>query len=316
MIREILRTFGIFALVTLVAIGCSKKDRQAKTGKFQGHLLYWFTSTVSKLNLNSNTAGTIFTLNTYGFNNWDLGYDGRYRLFSESEAGVYDKAKITLVDNQTGQIADEFYYDAPRGNETRVRAKLSPDNKRVAYQPTLDNGIVISDLEGNIIKHLEGVNTGSGNISLGLGDEVIWLPDNSITFTLGDRFIFRSAPPYSTLSLVKEMPSLQWGNLRVNRQGTQLALQIDGHIQVMDINGDNLHPVSESKGTEMHANFSPDGQFLVVAKKYGDYVYYWNLAIIPNDNNVHDMDGESVYIMQPEGAHIYAAVDAETFWIP
>src|SRR5690606_38184751 len=151
---------------------------------------------------------------------------------------------------------------------------------------------------------------------LGLGDEALWLPDNSILFTADERYILRSSPPYTHVSLVREMPYTQWGNLAVNRAGTKIALQVDKHIRLMDVDGQNLVQVTESNGLEWSAVFSPDDKYLAVAKKYGD-ISYWNLAIVPNDGKIHNMDsGPSVIRVQPEGESISAAVDGNFVWIP
>src|SRR5690606_21581007 len=185
---------------------------------------------------------------------------------SEREGGVFDVAKITLVRNEDGAIVDEFDYDSPYGTDTDIAAFLSPDNTKVAYNPTFDNGIVITDLDGNLIVHLESVNVSQETVAFGISDEVLWLPDNSILFTLNDRYILKSNPPYTSLSLVKDMPYTLWGNLRVNKQGTQLSMMVSNHIYVMDMDGNNLRQVTESSDGEIHADFSPDGKHLLVAK--------------------------------------------------
>jgi len=271
---------------------------------------------VYQLDLQTNRQSTYFSFNTYGFNSWDMGLDRQFRLTSEREAGVFDVAKITLIRNSDGTIADEFDYVSPKGVDTDVKALLSPDNKKVLYSPTFDNGIVITDLDGKVLTHLEAVNTETGPMAFGISDEVRWLPGNRIVFTLNERYIFRSDPPYTDLTLVKEMPYTVWGNLRANKQGTQLAMMVSNHIYVMDVDGNDLRQVTESSGGEIQADFSPDGKHLLVAKKIGPTFFYWNLAIIPNDGRVYNMDSdEEVIVIQPEGEEILPAVDGPTFWV-
>lgn len=320
-----IRKTKIFALVLVFALGmlsCSKNDGAdpddniGGNGDLTGKLIYTFTGDVYQLNLQTNQQSTYFTFNTYGFNSWDMGRDGQFRLISEREAGVFDAAKITLVRNSDGTIVDEFDYVSPNGTDTDVKAWLSPDNEKVLYNPTLDNGIVITDLNGNVLTHLEAVNTESGPVSLGITDEVLWLTGNRILFTLNDRYIFTSDPPYSNLTLIKEMPNTQWGSLRVNKQGTQLAIMANNHIYVMDVDGQNFRQVTASSDEEIHADFSPDGNHLLVAKKIGPTFFYWNLAIVPNDGQLYDMDRDNeVIVIQPEGEVILAAVDCATFWV-
>lgn len=314
-------TFLSLLLGLLVTFSCSEDDEGANDGggptrHLEGKLIYTFVGNVYELDLKTNQQSVYFTYNTYGFNNWDMSWDEEYRLISEREAGEFNAAKITLVRNSDGAIVDEFDYDSPDGNDTEVGALLAPDNSKVAYLPTFDNGIVITDLDGNILHHLEAVDVESETEFFGITDEVLWLPDNSILFTLAERYIFKSSPPYTTLSLVKDMPGTEWGNLRVNRQGTQISMRMNHHIYVMNLDDGELIQVTDSNGSELHADFSPDGNHLVVAKKYRDQIRSWNLAIVPNDGNVYNMDDEEeVIIVHPEGEVISPAVDGGTFWI-
>lgn len=316
------QTITLVLVAVFGILSCSKNkganpdNENGGNRSLTGKLLYTFTGNVYQLDLQTNRQSTYFSFNTYGFNSWDMGLDRQFRLTSEREAGVFDVAKITLIRNSDGTIADEFDYVSPKGVDTDVKALLSPDNKKVLYSPTFDNGIVITDLEGKVLTHLEAVNTETGPMAFGISDEVRWLPGNRIVFTLNERYIFRSDPPYTDLTLVKEMPYTVWGNLRANKQGTQLAMMVSNHIYVMDVDGNDLRQVTESSGGEIQADFSPDGKHLLVAKKIGPTFFYWNLAIIPNDGQVYNMDSdEEVTVIQPEGEEILPAVDGPTFWV-
>lgn len=317
-----IQTMTLVLVALISVLSCSKNDNanpdngNGENRNLTGQLLYTFTGDVYQLDLQSNQQSTYFTYNTYGFNNWDMSRDEQFRLTSEREAGVFDVAKITLIRNSDGIIIDEFDYDSPKGVDTHVMALLSPDNQRVLYSPTLDNGIVITDLNGKVLTHLEAVNTESGAVSFGITDEVLWLPDNRILFTLNGRYIFTSDPPYTSLKLIKDMPYTLWGSLRVNKQGTQLTMMVSNHIYVMDVDGNNFQQVTESSGGEIHADFSPDGKYLLVAKKIGPTYFYWNLAIVPNDGQVYNMDyDDEVIVIQPKGEEILPAVDGPTYWV-
>lgn len=317
-----IKTIALAFVAAFGVLSCAKDDdgnpdnNGGANGHLTGKLIYSFTGNVYQLDLKTNRQSVYFTFNTYGFNNWDMSWDEQFRLTGEREPGVFDVAKITLVRNEDGAIVDEFDYDSPYGNDTDTEAFLSPDNTKVVYNPTFDNGIVITDLDGNLVIHLESVTVGQETVAFGISDEVLWLPDNSLLFTLDDRYILRSAPPYTSLALVKDMPYTQWGNLRVNRQGTQLSMMVSNHIYVMDIDSGNLRQVTESSEGEIHSDFSPDGKHLLVAKKIGRTFFYWNLAVVPNDGQLHNMDnGEEVIVIQPEGENILPAVDGSTFWI-
>ncbi len=308
-------------LAAFFAISCSKEDgptddNGTKTG-LTGKLLYSFTGTVSQLDLTTNEESVYFTYNTYGSNGWDMGRDGQYRLVSEREPGEYYLTHLTLVRNSDGTIVDELDYDSPNDNGTGYIGRLSPDNARIIFAPDFHNGIVITDLDGQVLTHLQGFNNGTEDIVFGLGDEAIWLSDNSILFTADDRYILKSSPPYTTLDLVREMPYTEWGNLRVNASGTKIALMASKHIHVMDVDGQNMTQVTNSKGLELSAVFSPDDKYLAVAKRAGSEVGYHSLVVVPNDGSVYDIDADpNVIWMQPEGEHIPVAVSGSYFWIP
>lgn len=310
----------IAMLTALLAFACSKDnngpgDGNGSTG-LKGKLLYTFSGTVSELDLETNDERVFFTYNTYGFGHWYMGHDYQYRLTSEREPGVYDATKFTLVKNADGIITKEFDYIEPYGNGTGLRGQLSPDNSKALIEPTLTSGVVITDLDGHHLHHFEGITVGGTAFALELGDEALWLPDNSVLFTLANRYILKSSPPYTQVSLVREMPYTQWGNLAVSHDGTQLAMQLDLHIHVMNLDGGEPVQVTTSKGIEASAQFSPDGKHLVVEKKYGD-ISYFNLAIVPNDGNLHDMDtGDEVIVVQPNGENIPSAVSGAYFWVP
>lgn len=272
-------TIGL--IVAASFFSCSK-DQHANvedpmSNKLNGKVIYSFTGDVYLLDLKTNKRSVFFTHDTYGFNNWDLSWDEQYRLTNEA---AFDVARITLVRNTDGAIVQAFDYISPFGMDTSTEAFISPDNSKVVFNPTFDNGVVVADLAGEPIFHFESIDVSGETVAFSIEDEVLWLPDNSLLFTLDKRFILKSSPPYASLTLVKNMPYTQWGNLRVNRRGTQLSLMVSNHIHVMDIDGSNLHQVTESSGEEIHADFSPDGKYLLVAKKLGPTFFYWNLAVI------------------------------------
>ena len=115
----------------------------------------------------------------------------------------------------------------------------------------LDNGVVVIDTEGNVLHHLEGIN----DSMLKLGDDALWLPDNSILLTLDDRYILRTPPPYTSLTLVKEMNYEQWGNLHSNRDGSKISLFIGNHIYLMDFDGSTLFRLRIATGARTLRNF-------------------------------------------------------------
>ena len=156
---------------------------------------------------------------------------------------------------------------------------------------------------------------------LKLGDDALWLPDNSILLTLDDRYILRTPPPYTSLTLVKEMNYEQWGNLYSNRDGSKISLFIGNHIYLMDIDGSNLIQVTDSNRSENFAKFSPNDKYLLVRS---DYIHapvsgrsVWNLKIIPNDGRKYHLENDKEAILvQPANENIPATVSGKSFWVP
>src|SRR5690606_40947972 len=66
------------------------------------------------------------------------------------------------------------------------------------------------------------------------------------------------------LTLVKEMNYENWGNLRVSNDGKKVSMFINDHIYIMDIDGSNLNQVTDSDGSEVFGEFSPDNKYLLV----------------------------------------------------
>ena len=309
----------LWTATTILACKKDKNDSPQDGRPFlpvDGKLIYTFTGTVYQLDLKTNQQSTYFTFNSYGFTNWDMSWDGHFRLTNEREAGVFDAAKLRLIDNKNGKIVREFDYRSPFSNDTDTKAFISPDNNKVLYEPTFDNGIVMTHMDGKMIVHLQAVNVENEPIKFKITDEVLWLPDNSILFTLDNRFIFKSSPPYSTLSLIKEMPYTTWGNIRVNKKGTYLSMMARNHIYVLNLETNEFRQVTESNKSELHADFSPDGNYLLVAKKIGPTYFYWNLVIVPNDGKLYNLENsEEIHVIKPEGESVLPAIDGETFWI-
>ena len=84
----------------------------------------------------------------------------------------------------------------------------------------------------------------------------------------------------------------------------------------MDVDGSDFRQVTESADGEIHADFSPNGKHLLVAKKIGSTFFYWNLAIIPNNGQVYNMDSDGeVVVIQPDGEEILPAIDGPAFWV-
>ncbi|MET0242790.1 MAG: hypothetical protein ABW174_04955, partial [Flavitalea sp.] len=180
--------------------------------------------------------------------------------------------------------------------------------------PDADNGLVIVNRKGEVLHQMRGIN----NERFEYGDGAIWMPDGSLLFYFRDK-ILKSDPPFTTLSLVKEMNYESWGNLSVSKDGKQLSLYIGDHIYVMDADGNNLTQVTQSNSIENLAKFSPDGKHLLIGINYLHAPYTgskWDLAVIPNDGKKYDIDNDAA-VMKVEATNDFTpSASGKCMWVP
>lgn len=316
------RTIFIFptlvGLFSLFLMGCSKDNGDnggAEMGSFPGHIYHQYTSDVMKLDMRTGEESAFFSYNAYGTVGWGLSRDGKLRIVSTREAGTYDRNHFTVVNTADETIAKEFDYVPRYGNSTSNLGKISFDNSLIMVTPDRDNGIVILDMDGNVKYEMSGI----GNESFTSEDDAVWLPNNSILVRFKDRLILRSDPPYTSLSLVKEMNYENWGNIRISNNGQRMSFYINKHIYMMDINGENLVQVTESNADEAFAEFSPDDKYLLIA---ADYVHlpassnsHWFLKIIPADGKTYNLDSSpEVISVIPKGSSSIVRANKVTAW--
>ncbi|MET0465941.1 MAG: hypothetical protein ABW007_22460 [Chitinophagaceae bacterium] len=314
------RTFlaGCF-LISSVFLSCSRNNEGGSGGEFsnlQGSLLYDFAGKVYQLDLKTGISSVYFSYNSYSFNNWDLSRDGKYRLTSERRPGTIVETRFKLLQASDERVLKEFDYIPPVGNNQDYEGTISPDNSKILISPDYENGIVILDMDGKLLNHLPGIN----NEKFGWGDEVIWMPDNSLLITFQHKYIFRSRPPFSTLDLVKEMNYEKWGNIHASKDGTKISFYIGSHIYVMDLDSREPVQVTESESSENLGIFSPDDKHLLIGS---DYIHapltgsVWKMKIIPNDGKKYHLENDNAVItVKPSNETIEPSVTGRSLWIP
>lgn len=276
-------TFSILLYaLTLIAAGCSKnKDgpNDGEPGGLKGALLYDAGEQSYQFDLNNQVSNVYFDRNNYSLNGWDVSWNGQLRLETSIITGTFDRVQFRLVNTKDGSISKEFVYENAYNEDRQINGLLSPDQSLVLIQPDFDHGIVLIDMDGKARYHLPVVK----DTRLTLGDEAIWLPDNTLLFTFDKKYLLKSAPPYTTIEAVGELNYSDWGNIRSNQDGSKLSLRIDKHIYLMNGDGSGLVQVTESDREEREAVFSPDGKHLLVAANYYPRTFssgVWDLNII------------------------------------
>lgn len=282
-------------LVALFLFACSKDETQGNGGgasypsALQGTIYYdWATEGTLQISLPDGTGGSFLPYNTK-MNNFDISQDGKWKLtvVNASTIGQYN-IRFTISDIQSGAVADDFIYNGP-GLSGYCQGYLSPDNNFILVTSNEEeDGITILKRNGEFVARITDIN----GDRIEFNTSALWLPDNHFILTHGD-YIIRLAPPYTSATLVKEMNYHDWGKLAVNKTGTQLAVQIAGHIYTMNMDGSDLKQVTTSNFKESIPVFSPDGKYLLIGSHYrqnGSFGYLWDLKIIPNDGKQYNTD--------------------------
>lgn len=310
----------ILILPFITLMSCSKNDNgpQGNLGKrLTGSILHQYTTEVKKIDASTSNESTLFSYKAGSTAGWDISHDGSLRLMSLREAGVYDRNRFKIIRVSDEVVLKEFDYIPRFGNYTNNRGELSFDNSLILVNPDHDNGIVIIDTDGTVKYRLDNIN----DKQLTRDDKAVWLPDNSILICFDGRFLLRGKAPFTNLTLVKEMNYENWGNLRVSNDGKKVSMVINDHIYIMDIDGSNLIQVTESDGSEVFGEFSPDNKYLLVG---ADYFHapvssnsHWFLKIVPADGKKYNLNSSPEVIpVIPNGQKKIVKANEVTYWRP
>lgn len=305
------------SLVSVLFLSCSKSDNDKidKVGlSLPGGIYHQYTSDVMKIDMGTWMESSFFSYNAYSTVGWGLSRDGKLRIVSTREPGMYDRNLFTIVNTANDQIIKSFEYVPRNGNSTLNTGEISFDNSMILVAPDRDNGITILDMDGQVKYEMTGI----GNQLFSADDDAYWLPDNNILVRFQNKLL-RSAPPYTNLTLVKEMNYEEWGNVRVSNSGKKVSMYINKHIFLMDVNNGALTQVTDSNADEAFAEFSPDDKFLLIA---ADYVHlpssqnnHWFLKIIPADGKKYHMDSSvEVIPLIPVGETSIVRASKVTLW--
>lgn len=308
--------------IPLLLLTCAKSDDDNSNPPsgyppLPGKIYHQYTTEVKRVNMQSWEEAVSFSYSAYSTVTWNLSPDGTIRLMSSREPGMYDRNLFTLVKMSDESIVAQFEFVPRYGNSTGNYGQLSFDNALVAVEPDGENGIVILDYDNDLRYEID-----NRNEQFSRSDEVVWLPDNSILFTFNKEAIFRSAHPYNEVTLIREMNYESWGNIRVSPNGQKISVGIGRHVYMMDIDGQNLVQVTDSKESiELFGEFSPDSRYLLIGADYfhapASSNSYWLPKIIPADGKKYDMDNDPAVIpLIPKGERSISKANRVTVWRP
>ncbi|MDR7127913.1 hypothetical protein J2X69_000241 [Algoriphagus sp. 4150] len=310
------------AAILMIALssGCSNEDEAPVLpggGQLSGGLYFdWATEGALAINTQTGVRSEFLPYDTKR-NGWSLSQDGRIVLTSMNPDIWTDEILFTMTNVDDGQIMKEFSYFPLNGGSKFKSGELSPDNTLVVISSTYEEGVVIIDTSGKLVTHLYDIN----GEKIELHEQVKWLPGNSLLIT-HKKLLIKVDPPYKSGTLVKEMNYESWGDPAVDPAGQKIAVRVNNHIYLMNMDGSDFVQVTESNDREVAPVFSPDGKYLLVGTDYtktGPFGALWYLKIIPADGKVYNVDpiypnSEGVIPVISNGENSVQAASGAMYW--
>lgn len=303
-----MRMFSLFTTATiglsLMLCSCKKNSDAGPGGGNNGNYNYGpgniyikqGTEGITRLNMSTGILSNVMA-NWIGAG-WDISWDGTTGVKETTPAGPV--TKYILFNTGNGATIREINYEAT--NEANGGLPyFSPDGTRLALRPTLDEGLVILDRNGNVLRHISGY--GSDHTFEYL-DPVNWAADGTILFKKGSS-LYRTTADFSRASKVKGIPFTDWrGEAAASPDGKKIALSAGGHIWLMNTDGSDFHQVTESDQEEVSPGFSPDSKWIAIkansrAGVPGSGTTAEHLCIFPADGQVYKVyPGEDKRVLQ------------------
>lgn len=290
--------FMLLCVAGSVVFNSCKKDNgnpggDGNTGKYNkvgGRYIYyeWATEGILKFDLTTATVSTLKQDNV-SRNGWDISTDGaQYIQAEDKQGGFYDTEIFTLTNIANSNVIAQFEKESGYANASFP--KLSRNAQLIATSPTLDNGLMVMNLQGKLLHHIkkfQNQDIDRGNVN--------WMPDNSVVFSIGKKICCKN-PEFTQASVIKELPFDEWKDLCVSNDGSKIAFEAINHIWMMNANGGNIVRVTNRNQVEVIPEFSPDGNWLILGADYrktGFCSGMWDLVIIPADGKQHNNSKET-----------------------
>jgi hypothetical protein len=243
----------------------------------------WATEGILKVDLKTGVKGQALVNNTRR-NSWDISRDNSWLLEVTEAPGSYDDELYTITNIKDGTVISQFRKATGYANYTFP--SLSYDKKLILVPPTDDDGIMLLDLQGNVLFNLISFQGEE------LEGSVEWMPDNTFLFWHG-KSLYRTNKEFTNATLVTTVNFAEYGDLAVSPDGKKLALYGGNHLWMMNADGSNLTQITESNRKEVSPVFSPDSKYLLIGYDYtktGTFGRYWHMAIIPADFGKYNVD--------------------------
>ena len=295
LIEKNMKTASLFTITAalLLTAACSKSDHgptpdSGKGTGFEGTgapgVLYIKQGRegITRFDL---TTGTVTEVMPHWLDiGWDISWDGTLGV-KQVDVDSYhtDYIIFSTADGHTvRKVPYEPYDDAGL-------PEISPDGSMLAIQPMFNDGLVILDMDGNVLHNISGY----GNHRFEFLDPINWEPGGTILFRNGDE-LWRTTADFSRANRVCSIPFDDWnGRAVASPDGTKIAVSAGNHIYLMNSDGTDFHAVTESDQKEMFPVFSPDSKYIAMkanarAPMDGDNNgNAYHICIIPADGQVY-----------------------------
>ncbi len=255
------------------------------------------TEGITKFDLSTGIVSNV--IGDWSDAGWDIGWDGTKGVKEVNESS-YDTRYI-IFNVQDGSTIREIFYE-PNDNNGGL-PYFSPDGTKLALTPTFEDGLVILDMNGNVLRNIEGY--GSTHEFKFL-DPICWEAGGTILFKK-DGGLWRTSADFNRATKVRDIPFDDWrGYAAASPDGKKIALGAGNHIWLMNADGSDFHAVTESDQWEASPAFSPDSRYIAIkansrAGVEGDmYTTAAHICIIPADGQVYKVwPGEDNRVIHP-----------------
>lgn len=283
-----------------------------KIKKLPGNIYYkWADEGVFKLDPMTATRSLLLPDNIRR-NSWDISWDNQTVLECTDVAGDNQASQFTVSKIADGTIVKQFKYYASEGDI--ATGTHSPNGHMIAINPTFHDGIVITDLDGNIKQEILRVNNEK------ITESPVWMPDNTLLFA-HKQYLLKTNKEFTDVSLVKELDFDDWGQPTISNDGGKIAFVASKHIWLMNADGSAMNQVTMSSAAETNPQFSPDGNYLLIGTDdhiTGPFGSFFYLKVIPADGRQYQVDdgmeSEGVIPIIPSGKNKVEAGDGKIVW--